>query len=83
MFMNCAEFEFYFDGRGESLEGEQYSQNFFQKTCYCNTNGFEDTKQEALEDSVQQAPGVETVGGAQFRRQRVDTAVKSHFFYSS
>lgn len=29
MFMNCAEFEFYFDGRGESLEGEQYSQNFF------------------------------------------------------
>lgn len=33
-------------------------------------NGFEDTKQEALEDSVQQALGVETVGGAQFRRQR-------------
>lgn len=27
-------------------------------------------KQEALEDSVQQALGVETVGGAQFRRQR-------------
>lgn len=30
MFMNCAEFEFYFDGRGESLEGEQYSQNFLE-----------------------------------------------------
>lgn len=33
-------------------------------------NGFEDTEQEALEDSVQQVLGVETVGGAQFRRQR-------------
>lgn len=46
-------------------------------------NGFEDTKQEALEDSVQQAPGMETVGGAQFRRRMVDTTVKFHFFYSS
>ena len=46
-------------------------------------NGFEDMKQEALKDSVQQAPGMETVGGAQFRRQTVDTTVKFHFFYSS
>lgn len=29
MFINCAEFEFYYDDRGESLEGERYSQNFF------------------------------------------------------